>query len=33
MLSKVKLYADLAEFVGHKEFDVNVNSVAQAVSF
>ena len=33
MLSKVKLYGDLAEFVGHKEFDVKVNSVAQAVSF
>ena len=33
MLSKVKLYGDLAEFVGHKQFDVNVNSVAQAVSF
>ena len=33
MLSKVKLYGDLANFVGHKEFDVKVNSVAQAVSF
>ena len=33
MLSKVKLYGDLAEFVGHKQFDVKVNSVAQAVSF
>ena len=31
MLSKV--YGDLAEFVGHKQFDVKVNSVAQAVSF
>ena len=33
MLSKVKLYGDLADFVGHKQFDVKVNSVAQAVSF
>ena len=33
MLSKVKLYVDLADFVGHKQFDVKVNSVAQAVSF
>ena len=33
MLSKVKLYGDLADFVGHKQFNVKVNSVAQAVSF
>tara|TARA_R100000315_G_scaffold53942_1_gene27756 strand:- start:38 stop:649 length:612 start_codon:yes stop_codon:yes gene_type:complete len=33
MLSKVKLHGKLAEFIGHKEFDVKVNSVAQAVSF
>ena len=33
MLRKVKLYGKLAEFVGHKEFEVKVNSVAQAVSF
>ena len=33
MLRKVKLYGKLAEFVGHKEFDVEVNSVGQAVSF
>ena len=33
MLRKVKLYGQLAEFVGHKEFDVKVDSVAQAVSF
>ena len=33
MLRKVKLYGQLAEFVGHKEFDVKVESVAQAVSF
>ena len=33
MLRKVKLYGKLAKFVGHKEFDVEVNSVGQAVSF
>ena len=33
MLKKVKLYGDLSEVVGHKEFDINVSSVAQAVSF
>ena len=33
MLRKVKLYGQLAEFVGHKEFEVKVNNVAQAVSF
>ena len=33
MLRKVKLYGQLAEFVGHKEFDVKVDNVAQAVSF
>ena len=33
MLRKVKLYGKLAEFVGHKEFDVEVNTVGQAVSF
>ena len=33
MLKKVKLYGDLAEVTGHKEFDVAVNSTAQAVSF
>tara|TARA_R100000231_G_scaffold1351_1_gene2318 strand:+ start:294 stop:884 length:591 start_codon:yes stop_codon:yes gene_type:complete len=33
MLRKVKLYGKLAEFVGHKEFEVKVSSVAQAVSF
>ena len=33
MLKKVKLYGDLAKVTGHKEFDVAVNSVAQAVSF
>ena len=33
MLTKIKLYGRLADFIGHKEFDVKVNSVAQAVSF
>jgi len=33
MLRKLKLYGQLAEFVGHKEFEIKVNSVAQAVSF
>ena len=33
MLSKVKLHGKLAKFIGQKEFDVKVNSVAQAVSF
>jgi len=33
MLRKVKLYGQLAEFIGHKEFEVKVNSVSQAVSF
>jgi len=32
-MRKVKLYGKLAEFIGHKEIDVNVNSVGQAVSF
>jgi len=33
MLRKLKLYGELAEFVGHKEFEVKVNSISQAVSF
>ena len=33
MFRKVKLYGQLAEFVGHKEFEVKVDNVAQAVSF
>ena len=33
MLRKIKLYGDLAEFVGHKEFDVQVDTVGKAVSF
>ena len=33
MFRKIKLYGDLADFVGHKEFDVQVDSLAKAVSF
>ena len=33
MLRKVKLYGQLAEFIGHKEFDVQVDTVGKAVSF
>jgi len=33
MLTKIKLHGKLAKFIGSKEFDVKVNSVAQAVSF
>ena len=33
MLRKIKLYGELAKFVGHKEFEVQVNTVGKAVSF
>ncbi len=33
MLRKVKLYGELAKFVGHKEFKVKVETVGKAVSF
>ena len=33
MLRKIKLYGELAEFVGHKEFELQVDSLAKAVSF
>ena len=33
MFRKIKLYGELAEFVGHKEFEVQVDSLAKAVSF
>ena len=33
MLRKLKLYGELAEFIGHKEFEVQVDSLAKAVSF
>ena len=33
MLRKVKLYGELADFVGYKELDAVINSTADAVSF
>ena len=33
MLRKVKLYGELAEFIGHKEFEAFVDNVGEAVSF
>ena len=33
MLRKIKLYGELAKFVGHKEFEVKVDSIGRAVSF
>jgi len=33
MLRKIKLYGELAEFVGHKEFEVKVDTLNHAVSF
>ena len=33
MLTKLKLYGDLADFVGHKEFEAVINSTADAVKF
>ena len=33
MLRKVKLYGELAKFVGHSEFEVKVDTVGKAVSF
>ena len=33
MLRKIKLYGELAEFIGHKEFEVQVDSLQKAVSF
>jgi len=33
MLRKLKLYGELAKFVGHKEFEIHVDSLAKAVSF
>ena len=33
MLRKIKLYGELAKFVGHKEFEVKVDTVGKAVSF
>ena len=33
MLRKLKLYGELAEFIGHKEFEVQVNTLQKAMSF
>ena len=33
MLNKVKLYGELADFVGHKELDAVINSTADAIRF
>ena len=33
MLRKLKLYGELAQFVGHKEFEIQVDSLTKAVSF
>ena len=33
MLRKIKLYGELANFVGHKEFEVKVETLSHAVSF
>ena len=33
MLRKLKLYGELAEFLGHKEFEIQVNSLPKAISF
>jgi len=33
MLRKIKLYGELAEFVGHKEFEVKADTLAHAISF
>jgi len=33
MLTKVKLYGDLADFVGHKELEAVIDSVADAIKF
>ena len=33
MLRKLKLYGELARFIGHKEFEIKVHSLPQAISF
>tara|TARA_R100001480_G_scaffold65239_1_gene77232 strand:- start:509 stop:1132 length:624 start_codon:yes stop_codon:yes gene_type:complete len=33
MLRKIKLYGELAKFVGHKEFEVKADTLASAISF
>jgi len=33
MLRKLKLYGELAKFIGHKEFEIQVHNLPQAISF
>ena len=33
MLRKIKLYGELAKFVGHKEFEIKADTLAHAMSF
>ena len=33
MLRKLKLYGELAEFIGHKEFEIKANNLPQVISF
>ena len=33
MLRKLKLYGELASFIGHKEFEIEVHNLPQAISF
>ena len=33
MLTKVKLYGDLADFIGHKELEAVIHSTADAIKF
>jgi|TARA_R100000455_G_C6265871_1_gene121133 predicted phage tail protein len=33
MFRKLKLYGELAKFIGHKEFEVQVNTLQKAISF
>ena len=33
MLTKLRLYGDLGDFIGQKEFNINANTAAKAVSF
>tara|TARA_B100000424_G_C22756088_1_gene408238 strand:- start:20 stop:682 length:663 start_codon:yes stop_codon:yes gene_type:complete len=33
MLRKLKLYGELAEFIGHREFEIKVDNLSKAVSF
>ena len=33
MLRKIKLYGELANFVGHKEFEIKADTLSHAISF